>query len=538
MHTPDLDLRDRAKLFGTLGAATFDVAVIGGGITGAGIARDAAMRGLSVALLEARDFAAGTSSRSSKLVHGGIRYLAQGDMALVREAALERKTVRDIAPHLARRTLFIVPARNRAAIAKFRTGLWTYEKLGSVEADDRHQLWNTKRLSQEEPVLATDELSGAIVYPEYITDDGRLTLANARSAAAHGAIVANYAEVTAIECVNGVARALTVTDRANTDRNNAGITAHVKARVIVNAAGPWADHIRKLERADADSRLALTKGVHLVVSRRRLPINHTVTMTAADKRGVFIVPRGKVAYLGTTDTFYPDSAYWPTITTDDVDYLLAAANRVFKTPPLERTDVIGLWSGIRPLIAEPGSKKSPSEISRRDEVMESPAGIVTIAGGKLTAYRRMAERIADLCLKKLGRNGPASTTAEEALPGGTLNESPDASTQRLIAGGLDASDAERLMMLYGNEAAGLASGGVAAEARHAVLKEGALTLEDYWVRRSARARFDLDNGLSALKPAADAMAPLLGWSEAETSRQIELCHALRKTERAPLGDAG
>jgi glycerol-3-phosphate dehydrogenase len=531
MNTPDLDLRDRAKLFSALGAGAFDVAVIGGGITGAGIARDAAMRGLSVVLLEARDFAAGTSSRSSKLVHGGIRYLAQGDMALVREAALERKTVRDIAPHLARRTLFIVPARNRAAIATFRTGLWTYEKLGSVEADDRHQLWNTKRLAQEEPVLATEELAGAIVYPEYITDDGRLTLANARSAAAHGAIVANYAEVTAIECADGIAQALTVTDRTNE-----GITAHVKARVIVNAAGPWADHIRKLERADADSRLALTKGVHLVVSRQRLPINHTVTMTAADKRGVFIVPRGNVAYLGTTDTFYPDSAYWPTITADDVDYLLAAANRVFKTPPLERSDVIGLWSGIRPLIAETG-KKSPSEISRRDEVFEGPAGIVTIAGGKLTAYRRMAERIVDLCVKRLGRSGLVSTTAEEALPGGALNESADALTQRLVAGGLDASSAGRLMMLYGNEAIGLASGGVAAEARHAVLKEGALMLEDYWVRRSARARFDLDNGLAALKPAADAMAPLLGWSEAEASRQIDLCHALRKAERAPLGDA-
>jgi glycerol-3-phosphate dehydrogenase len=531
MSTPDLDLRDRAKLFGALGADIFDVAVIGGGITGAGIARDAAMRGLSVALVEARDFAAGTSSRSSKLVHGGIRYLAQGDMALVREAALERKTVRNIAPHLARRTLFIVPARNRAAIATFRTGLWTYEKLGSVEADDRHQLWNAERLSREEPALATEELAGAIVYPEYVTDDGRLTLANVRSAAKHGAVVANYAEVTAIECANGVAQALTVTDRTNE-----GITAHLRARVIVNAAGPWADHIRKLERADAGDRLALSKGVHLVVSRQRLPINHTVTMTAADKRGVFVVPRDTVAYLGTTDTFYPDSAYWPTITTDDVDYLLAAANRVFKTAPLERADVIALWSGIRPLIAETG-KKSPSEISRRDEVMESPAGIVTIAGGKLTAYRRMAERIVDLCIKRLRRTGPISTTAEEALPGGTLNESPALLTQRLIGGGLDASQAERLMMLYGSEAEGLASGGVAAEARHAVTKEGALTLEDYWVRRSARARFDLDSGLAALKPAADAMAPLLGWSDAETARQIELCRALRQSERAPLGDA-
>ena len=207
MNTPDLDLRDRTRLFAALEADVFDVAVIGGGITGAGIARDAAMRGLSVALVEARDFAAGTSSRSSKLVHGGIRYLAQGDMALVREAALERKTVRHIAPHLARRTLFIVPAHSRAGIAKFRTGLWTYEKLGSVEADDRHQLWNAERLAREEPTLDTTALAGAIVYPEYVTDDARLTLANVRSAASHGAIVANYAEVTAVECANGVAQA-------------------------------------------------------------------------------------------------------------------------------------------------------------------------------------------------------------------------------------------------------------------------------------------------------------------------------------------
>ncbi len=527
MNTSDLDLRDRTKLFGTLAGDVFDVAVIGGGITGAGIARDAAMRGLSVALLEAGDFAAGTSSRSSKLVHGGIRYLAQGDMALVREAALERKTVRNIAPHLARRTLFIVPARNRAAIAKFRAGLWTYEKLGSVEADDRHQSWSVAQLAREEPALATEGLSGAIVYPEYVTDDARLTLANIRSASQHGAIVANYARVTAIECANGIAQALTVADQIQAD-----LTTRVRARVIVNATGPWADHIRKLERADAVDRLALTKGVHLVVSRQRLPINHTVTMTAADDRGVFVVPRGAVAYLGTTDTFYPDSAYWPTITPDDVDYLLDTANRVFTSAPLGRRDVIALWSGIRPLIAQPGNK-SPSEISRRDEVMEGPAGVITIAGGKLTAYRRMAERIVDLCAKRLGHSGAVSTTAEEMLPGGAVTPSPALLTQRLIKDGLTAPEAERLTMLYGDEALGL-TGGVEAEARHAVLREGALTLEDYWLRRSARAHFDLDSGIDALQPAADAMAPLLSWSKAETVRQIESCHAVRRTERAAL----
>jgi glycerol-3-phosphate dehydrogenase len=187
------------------------------------------------------------------------------------------------------------------------------------------------------------------------------------------------------------------------------------------------------------------------------------------------------------------------------------------------------------LIAEPG-KRSPSEISRRDEVMTSPAGIVTIAGGKLTAYRRLAERIVDLCIRRLGRNGPTSSTADNALPGGAFSETPAALSERLIGVGLDAFEADRLVMLYGSEAEALANGGVAAEARHAVLKEGAATLEDYWVRRSARARFDLDGGIASLVPAAQAMAPLLGWSDADVEREVGACQALRDAERVALGE--
>jgi glycerol-3-phosphate dehydrogenase len=425
--------------------------------------------------------------------------------------------------------LFIVPARSRAAIAKFRAGLWTYEKLGSVEPEDRHVMWNVRRLAEEEPALVTDDLSGAIVYPEYVTDDARLTLANVRSAAAHGATVANYAEVVGFELANGRAEALQVQDHLAANNR-----ARVRARLIVNATGPWADHIRRLEVPDAEQRLALSKGVHLVVSRQRLPIHHTVTMTAADKRGVFVVPRDAIAYLGTTDTFYPDSNYWPTISSDDVDYLLAAANQVFRGAPLTRADVIGMWSGVRPLIAEPGHK-SPSEISRRDEVMESPAGVITIAGGKLTAFRRMAERIVDLCLKRLGRPAQSSTTAEHPLPGGELT-SPAALVEQLIDAGRDADAAERLVMLYGSEALAVADG-VAAEARHAVLNEGAVTLEDYWVRRSARARFDVDGGLASLAPAAAAMATLLGWTDDDVARQIEHCRQVRETECAALTEA-
>jgi glycerol-3-phosphate dehydrogenase len=514
----DIDLRDRISLAGRLSADTFDLAVIGGGITGAGIARDAAMRGFSVALLEARDFAAGTSSRSSKLVHGGIRYLAQGDMGLVREAASERKTVATIAPHLARRVRFVVTARSRAGIAKFRTGLWTYEKLGGIDADDRHEVWDNARLGREEPHLRTDGLAGAVVYTEYVTDDGRLTLANIRSAKAHGAVVANYHEVVGIG-----GDGLRVADV------QAGTTTLVRARAIVNAAGPWADAVRALEDADAPARLALSKGVHVILTRARLPIRNTITLTAADKRGVFVVPRGPVAYLGTTDTFYPTGEYWPTITSDDVDYLLAAANTVFKGAPLGHEDVTGLWSGIRPLIAQPG--KSPSEISRRDEIMEGPRGVITIAGGKLTAYRRMAERIVDRVADKLGRKGTQCRTASETLPGGNVD--PDTTRRELSAAGLDGESVERLVLMYGAEA-GAVSGGIAAEATHAVLKEGAVTLEDYWVRRSARAHFDVDGGLAALDVAAAAMAPLLGWSDADRQAQLAHCLDLNTKEMAVL----
>jgi glycerol-3-phosphate dehydrogenase len=518
-----LDLRDRAGLFRELSRATFDIAVIGAGITGAGIARDAAMRGFSVALLEARDFAAGTSSRSSKLVHGGIRYLAQGDMRLVREAATERKVVKDIAPHLARPTRFVVTARSRAGIAKFRTGLWTYEKLGAVEADDRHELWDLTRLAAEEPRLVTDSLAGAVVYMEYVTDDGRLTLANVRSARASGAVVANYAEVTAL--APGRVRVKDVLAAAEVD---------VTARVVVNATGPWADVLRRLEDPNAPPRLALSKGVHLVLPRERLGIRNTITMTARDKRGVFVVPRGSVAYLGTTDTFYPTSDYWPEPSAEDVDYLLAAANETFKSPPLGRDDLIGYWSGIRPLIAEAG--KSPSEISRRDEVMEGPAGVVTIAGGKLTAFRRMAERIVDLCAKRLGASGRPCRTADEALPGG--DGAPEEVVEALRARGLTAADAERLMSLYGSEAVAVVSEGIAGEVRQAVLVEGAATLEDYWVRRSARAHFDLDGGLAVLDDAARTMSDLLGWDDARTAAELAHCRGLHSAEMAFLGARG
>jgi glycerol-3-phosphate dehydrogenase len=518
MTSGKLDLRDRDGLFSALEGAAFDVAVIGGGITGAGVARDAAMRGLAVALIEAEDFASGTSSRSSKMIHGGLRYLPMGDLALVREAASERKVVQAIAPHLARETPFVMPARSTGAIARLRAGLWTFEKLGGVSRKNRHEVWSAAELAEREPAVASEGLAGAVVYPEYLTDDARLTLANVRSAAAHGAFCLNHARVSAIVTEGGRATGLDVAD-------GEGRRARLSARLIVNAAGPWVDALRALEAPGAAPRLKLSKGVHLVVEHARLPVRRTVILPAADRRSVFAVPKGAATYLGTTDTFHPDAELWPEITGADARYLLEAAARCFATPALTFADIVSAWSGVRPLVGEEG--KSASDISRHDEVWDGPAGVVSIAGGKLTAYRRMAERVVDRLEQALGRKPSVCRTAEAPLPGG--ESSPEAARAALARAGLPETAAERLGWLYGSEAEAVAADGgdVAAESRRAVLVEGALTLEDYWARRSARAWFDVAGGAGALAPAAAAMAPLLGWDAAEQQRQIAACQAIR-----------
>ncbi|HEX7761949.1 MAG TPA: glycerol-3-phosphate dehydrogenase/oxidase [Caulobacteraceae bacterium] len=526
-----LDLRNRDALFDALEAQTFDVAVIGGGITGAGVARDAAMRGLKVALIEARDFASGTSSRSSKMIHGGLRYLPMGDLALVREAASERKIVQAIAPHLARETPFVIPAKNAAVIAKLRAGLWTFEKLGGVPKARKHEVWSQAQLRAREPAIAADDLSGAVVYPEYLTDDARLTLANIRDAAAHGALVVNYANAASLVVEGGRAVGIEVVD-ALPGQEGAARRARLAAHLIVNAAGPWVDAVRALESPGATPRLKLTKGVHLVVARERLPVDRTVILPAADRRSVFAVPKGAATYIGTTDTFYPAADLWPAITAEDADYLLDAAARRFVTARLTHADITSAWSGVRPLVGEEG--KSASEISRKDELWTGPAGVLAIAGGKLTAYRKMAERVVDQIEETLGRKPTPCRTDKEPLSGGDVVV--ETAVASLLAAGLDDLAAQRLVGLYGSEAEALvvAGGDVAAETRHAVEVEGALTLEDYWVRRSARAWFDPAGGTAVLADAADAMAPLLGWSDGEQARQVAACRTIYNGNMAAL----
>ena len=513
----------RAELINDLSSECFDVLVIGGGITGAGVARDAAMRGLSVALIEAQDLASGTSSRSSKMIHGGLRYLVSGDVAVVKESASERSTLHRIAPHLAQKTPYVIPTTNLQSKLMLRAALWAYERLGGVAREDYHEVWSREELAQREPLIERSQLNGAVVYPEFLTDDARLTVATVRSAIDHGAVVSTYLRavnirregdfvVNAVSTLPGDQREVTV-----------------RARAVVNAAGPWVDQVCGLE-GDQQNRLALSRGVHLVFDHADLPVRNTVVMRTRDSRRIFAVPLGRYTYIGTTDDYHPEFEYWPPVTEQDVDYLLSSTCRVMPEANLSADRIISVWSGIRPLVGD-GSGRASKELSRKDEVWTSSTGLLSVGGGKLSAYRAMAERIVDTLIENHAFTAKPCSTGEVPLPGGE-SIMPAATLE-----GLDMTQAERLARLYGTEAPELArlaveKSLVAAEARHAVLYEGAQRLEDYWARRSSRAWFDEAAGLSILPEAADAMAALLGWDDARKNAEVKNCEEIDRASRA------
>jgi len=521
--TSHLDMRNRSDIMSSLERDIFDILVIGGGITGAGIARDAAMRGLSVALIEARDFASGTSSRSSKMIHGGLRYLPQGEIGLVREAATERKKLYAIAPHLAQPAWFILPTTSRSSTAKLKAALWTFDQLGGVAKADRHRILSRQELADIEPVIRSEKLHRAIIYREYLTDDARLTLANIRSAKANGAVVVNY--LSAARVTGGtVSEVLCQSTLAGDDGE-----CSIRARAVINAAGPWVDQVRRAEQDSASDRLVLSKGIHVVVPKKVLPVEYTSIINTPDKRAIFAVPHGAFTYIGTTDSFYSDRDYWPSVEQEDVDYLLSATKTALHADALSSSAITSVWAGIRPLIQQEG--KSAKDISRKDEIWTGPHGMLSIAGGKLSAYRAMAERIVDQVVETGQFTARACETDEQPLPGG---EQVAKTTAAISA--LGEENSERLLRLYGTEAAELAEDGgdVAAEARRAVLTEGALTLEDYWVRRSGRAWFDHVSGLDSLPDAAAEMAALLDWNDDRMKSEIAQCREIDRQSKANI----
>ena len=517
-----------------LAGRLFDLVVVGGGITGAGIARHAAQAGLTVLLLEAEDFAAGTSSRSTKLIHGGLRYLAMGDIALVREGALERKSVGRMAPHLTEPRWMLVPARSIFEYAKLRIGIGLYERLGAVSGDDRHRNWDRAQMARLEPLLDSKRLAWVCAYREFLTDDTRLVLATLRAAVRDGATTCSHARVTSIDQDADGAR-LQVTDGRD------GSVHEVRGRAVVNAAGPWVEGLLRDSTRDAAApppvKLHLSKGVHLAVDHDRLPVRNMVMMTASDGRPVFAIPRGQVTYIGTTDTTYEgDPTVWPEVEAADIAYLLAAANEHFNLPPLTGDDVLSTWAGLRPLIHQAG--KAPKEMSRRDEIWRDRR-MISIAGGKLTGFRKMAEEAMAAVAEVLDCD-TAMSAPLAPLPGGDIDDLDGLRRDVATRYQQDPQAAARLVRLYGSEVFAvlgeqprpLSDSVFAEEVDWAVRVEGAETLEDLIYRRLRAAWFLPREVEGLLQPCAALMTKLLGWSDGRRADEVERVRALMADELA------
>lgn len=502
---------ERPAFWDKLTTTYWDLLIIGGGITGAGIALDAALRGWKVALVEKQDFAAGTSSRSTKLIHGGLRYLKQFEFKLVHETGTERAIIHHLAPHLVQPEDMLLPIVEGGVLGKMgtRIGLWVYDKLAGVKDYEAFQMLSEKDTLNAEPMLQKEGLLGGALYTEYRTDDARLTLSIIKTAVSKGAVCLNYAEVSDFCYENEKITGFQLTDR------HTGKTHTAKAQVVVNAAGPWVDTLRQKDKSLEGKRLHLTKGVHIVIPYERLPLRQSVYFDVADGRMMFAVPRIDKVYLGTTDTNYTGEKESPNIMQEEVNYLLKAVNQVFPQAELLENDIESSWAGLRPLIHEEG--KSPSELSRKDEIFESDSGLISIAGGKLTGYRKMAERIVDLVGKRLEEKNvipftPDCKTANMRLVGGDFGEPPIAIFMGKIYakyGKLQPSMKfiSYLIHLYGTESTeildralawqekGLSNeeAMLAAELQFCVEKEMTLTIADFLIRRTGKLYFDRPN---------------------------------------------
>jgi glycerol-3-phosphate dehydrogenase len=535
----------RAGSLKALADDTFDLLVVGGGITGSGIARDAVLRGLRVALVEKLDFASGTSSKSTKLIHGGLRYLEQGELKLVFESVNERNRLMRLARHLVRPLPFLV-ARfkgDRRWLLTLDLGLWLYEALCFFGGYKNHRTYRAAKTLELEPTLRREGLSGGVVYYDAMTDDARLTLENALDARALGAVVCNHVRADALMTSGDAVTGVTVTDMLT------GTPFDVRAKLVVNASGPWSDEVQAL--AGEPALLKPTKGVHLVVDSKRLPIHHALVMThPVDKRVMFTIPwgLGRTA-VGTTDTFFDGRPDTVEPTARDVDYLLDAANHFYPDARLTPDDVISTWSGLRPLLKAPDVSAGASQVSREHLIVERK-GFITIAGGKLTTYRTMAAEVVDRASKQLGHRHP-TTTDERPLPGATefmeSDEALDEYIKRRQSSRLDARSARAFVEMYGGRAEsvlerchGDAEAGVKVDPElpwmmgqvdEALENELAETLDDVMSRRLTLVLRARDQGLGIAPLIAARMASRRGWSGSRTEAELAAYRAVVASSR-------
>jgi glycerol-3-phosphate dehydrogenase len=548
---PAFSAQPRSENLDRMRSTQFDILVIGGGVTGVSIARDAALRGFNTALVERADFASGTSSKSSKLVHGGVRYLESFEFGLVFEASRERRYALRNSPHLVRPLPFVFPVHkdDPRPLWQIAIGMWLYDAMATFRNIERHQIWGKGRALREEPVIGPHGLTGATHYYDALTDDARLTLAIAQDANRAGALLANYVQVVDLLSRKGqkVGGGL-VRDQVTGDE------FEVQARVIANATGPWTDHLLKMADPDAGRRLRPTKGVHVIVSRERIWSRAAITMNSPrDGRLMFLIPWGQFSVLGTTDTDYEGDPADSHADAEDVAYILEAARHAFPVAGLSEADIISAYAGLRPLIAS--DAPTGYKVSREHRILNTAPGFFTIAGGKLTTWRSMAEEMVDELARYLSREhglSPARPcqTVDRILPGGDIADwhaylaskvvelgdqlSPETVIRLISAYGTGYGDV--LAHAVGNErlAEPLVPGlpYLKAEVTHAVRHEMALTLEDVLARRTHLLDQDRDQGLKVAAEVAKLMGDELGWSEQEQVRQVEhYRHVVEQTRR-------
>jgi len=515
----------RRENVGRLAQEEFDLLIVGGGITGAAVARDAAMRGFHIALVEKDDFGNGTSSRSTRLIHGGFRYLEYGEFKLVFDACSERRLMRKIAPRLVRPLAFLYPLYRgqKPAPWKLRVGMTMYDGLSLFRNVQRHRWLHPPEVQRREPLVAGRGLLGAARYYDAQVNDARLTLTTVKAAHLHGAVVVNHARVTGLMKAGGRIVGAHVVDQVG------GREIEVRARIVVNATGIWTDSVRELDERDARPMIRPTKGIHLLIPRARLNSQHAVIFGVHDGRHVFLIPWGNFALIGTTDTDYQGDLDNPAATLDDVEYLLEAVQYTFPGVQIKHDDIISTFAGLRPLVSAPGS---PSALSRKHVIMENKSGLVTITGGKLTIQRLMGEHLTDYVEKRLaqefGVHAQSECRTKEPLEGAQIERVPVSSVDEPVGKHLAEAygDNAAWVLAYAEENPALGKRFapelpyLMAEPLYAVQHEMALTLCDVLIRRTHIIYEAWNGGLERSRAVAGLMAPCLSWDEAEIERQV------------------
>lgn len=533
----------------------YDLLIIGGGITGAGIALDASMRGLNVALVEMQDFSEGTSSRSTKLIHGGLRYLKQLQVGVVKETGKERAIVYENGPHVTTPEWMLLPFHKGGTFGEFTTslGLKVYDSLAGVDKNERRHMLSKKEVLNKVPHIKKTGLKGGGYYVEYKTDDSRLTIEVMKKAATYGADLVNYLKADGFIYQDGQVCGITATDTLSKEN----YTIH--AKTVVNAAGPWVDDIRNIngESTQDKKHLIHTKGVHIVFKQEDFPLTQAVYFdTENDGRMIFAIPRQGKTYVGTTDTFYTEDKVTPLANKEDKDYLVNAINYMFPSLQISSDMIESSWAGIRPLIQSAKSKNA-SAISRKDEIWHSDSGLITIAGGKLTGYRHMAEEIVDVVSDVLKRKYKMTikkvSTKDETISGGNVGGSvgytnyAEQISRKAPSYGLTIEEGHMLALKYGSNVedvyqyAGISNDNhkkydlpksLYAEVIYSVLHEMVVKPTDFLVRRSGKLYFAIEEVEKYRQGIERLLADTLTWSDEEYTQYIEeVDQAIKDTQK-------